>query len=881
MTKNMTRKGLALGAAFALVGSAFVAIPAQAAGEISLAVTSGTGNGSVLGDSFSVRATLGSLVPSSSNDQIKFHVANAAEATLAATVDGGTAPSAHSEGTQVAGDTANYAASDSSAAASFVVSGTSFTTSGSVAPTVALTYDRNQTLSLNTGAAASHNVVVTAFLDADGDGVKDEGEFASAPLTISFVKADEVTWTAAFETAPALADATVKGIVTNNKDINIAQFAGGVEFGLGTVAGTTYAAVTGTGTTVDAAGVFSVGTAVGTDGKVTLTPSSALVAGTYVAVAIGGTANAEISNEVLSVVGAATILDFTKEALTTGPNVKEATATTAYTVRTGTTSLTYTAQANSDDPGTKAAVAGLPVKVTITKSGTMATGSSITAGGKTLAATGTSIDFLVTTDSAGMVSVPVTTSGLVSTDSFTIALSAQGEAGANTVVTIADTVANAFAGLNVTGASGVMKVAAGSTYSLRYAAVDNFGQKLTGNYRVLLIESGANPDVAHTASLVDGVATFTLTDSTTVTESYSATLQLFNSATGAYATANSLAAVTDTPVVGASNAAAAITLTGTDNWASGGTPAGTAGLDALALNNKDLGTADTRLGQTAPAVGPDGTTNDAANNVVTLGGQVTDAAGVSTYSAVTLSAPGVMFVSGTVSSLGSITVHTSATGAYSGVKAYSNTAGKVTITATAGASSKTLEVTFAAAALTTGASLVITAPDNVLPGSTLAISAKLVDKWGNPVAATAAQGFKYSYTGPGIQVGTAPTAFGTDGVAKLGYLLGTNDSGSITVTFSYDGDNTASTTADNITRSKTIVIGASANKVAAFTKRNGDKIQIVSQGAAKVRFMLNGKRVATRSSLGTLNRTFDLVDGKNVIEIYVDGKRVLRRAATK
>ncbi len=65
------------------------------------------------------------------------------------------------------------------------------------------------------------------------------------------------------------------------------------------------------------------------------------------------------------------------------------------------------------------------------------------------------------------------------------------------------------------------------------------------------------------------------------------------------------------------------------------------------------------------------------------------------------------------------------------------------------------------------------------------------------------------------------------------------------------------------------------------TSRLGDRIKVLSLGHQKVRIELNGKRVAARSSLGTLNRTFDLVDGKNVIEIFVDGKRVLRRAATK
>jgi hypothetical protein len=75
--------------------------------------------------------------------------------------------------------------------------------------------------------------------------------------------------------------------------------------------------------------------------------------------------------------------------------------------------------------------------------------------------------------------------------------------------------------------------------------------------------------------------------------------------------------------------------------------------------------------------------------------------------------------------------------------------------------------------------------------------------------------------------------------------------------------------------------GAVADESSFSTKRIGDRLQVVSQGADKVRFVLNGKRVASRQSLGTLNRTFDLAAGKNVIEIYVDGKRVLRRAATK
>jgi len=871
MTKNTTRKGLALGAAFALVGSALVGLPAQAAGEISLAVTSGTGNGSVLGDSFSVKATVGSLVPSSSNDQVRFAVTNAAKETLTLTVDGGTVGSGtHSEGTQVVGDTANYAASDTSAADAFTVLGNNFTTSGAVVGTVAMTYDRNQTLVLGTGAAASHDVVVTAFLDADNDGVLDAGEYASAPVTVSFVKASEVTWSAAFQAAPALADATIKGIVSNDKNINIAQFDGGVELGLATLAGTTYTTLAGSSTT-QSTGTFTVGDAVDADGKVTVTPTSALVAGTYVAVAIGGTANAEISAETLSVVGAATLLDFKTEALTTDANVKEATASTAYTVRTGTTALTYTAQASSDDAGTKAAAAGISVTATITKV-KMASGSSISAGGKTLAAAGTSIAVTTTTDAAGKISLPITTSGLVTTDKFTVVLTSQGETGATTTVTVADTAATSFAGLNLIGGSAVLKVASGSSYALSYAALDNFGQKLVGNYRVVLIESGAT--VATTASLVDGVATFTLTDSSTVTESYSADLKVFNGGTGVYDDAG-LAAVTDTPVVGSSNAAATVTLTGTDNWTTG---------TALALNLKDLGTADTRLGQTASTIVPDGSTDNAANNVVVLAGQVSDVSGVSAYSTVTLSAPGVMFVSGTVSSLGSITVQTSATGAYGSVAAYSNTSGDVTVTATAGSASKTLDLSFAAAGALTGTALTVNVVD-AAPGKTMTVSGALTDKYGNAVATNAAK-LKVTYTGPGFVVGSIPTATQTDGSYEFKVLLGSNDtiSGSVVVAYAgADNNFTTGTTSDDLSVSATLApapaVVVVTEKVNAGAFNGYVAVYALGHKGSTISWKIAGKwfKTTVTSDYQVFQRKTAAVGVDVNVDIYIDSVKELSK----
>jgi len=380
---------------------------------------------------------------------------------------------------------------------------------------------------------------------------------------------------------------------------------------------------------------------------------------------------------------------------------------------------------------------------------------------------------------------------------------------------------------------------------------------------------------------------------------------VLDGATGAYGTANSLASVNDTPVVGTSNAAAKVTLTGADNWTASATPPGTAGLDTLALNNKVLGTADTRLGQTAPELGPDGTTDDAANNVVTLSGQVTDSFGLSTYSTVTLSAPGVMFVSGTVSSLGSITVNTSASGAYSGIKAYSNTAGKVTITATAGASSETLEVTFAAAAGNSGENVSVAVTGAVTGGGTMKVVVTITDKYGNPVKtdlAPAATALDIAYNSDaGFVVGgltAIPTKTEADGTATFFVFFGNNDvvTGNVTATYrpSANAD-------ENITAVANFGAAASVDGQARGWTRfldSTNELKIYARdvvGAGKVQFIVNGREIAwiratsaadpklNVANDGMVRSVFvrDMLVGRNVVEIYVDGERIARRIFTR
>jgi hypothetical protein len=96
----------------------------------------------------------------------------------------------------------------------------------------------------------------------------------------------------------------------------------------------------------------------------------------------------------------------------------------------------------------------------------------------------------------------------------------------------------------------------------------------------------------------------------------------------------------------------------------------------------------------------------------------------------------------------------------------------------------------------------------------------------------------------------------------------------------------------------TKVVGPIVLELATWTKKlSSSSVKVYAKnvvGAGKVRFVLNGKEVAWVRALDAsdpklsnskgssyLVRTVSLRTGKNVVEIFVDGKRVLRRAATK
>ncbi len=761
MFKTNSRRSLSLTAVVALAGSLFAGTPAMADGEVSLAASSGTTYNAVAGTTFALTLNAGATIPSSSWNTLKTKITNTGETTYSATA---TAASGSVSG-QVSGTTSG----------TIIKYGTAPTTSSVV------------TLNLSTANSVSAaTLTVQSWLDSNGNDLIDDA-FVSAVRTVSFVKLGDITWTTAF--TPVVASpstVTLSAVISNNKEINASQLSTGyLKVAFATVSGTAYTAI---GAASHSAGAFTDGETASAVATATTTAKAeksgvTVVAGqTYVAVAVVN--GVEAGSEVYSVVSAANVSTISTPVITAGADAKVDSANS--TVREGATSVTFTAQV-SKSAGV-APAAGTSVKVTVTEGSNMTVSSTVTGGGVTLknasSTTTEKIEFNVTTDAAGKVSVPLTLAGMEDGMTFTVKLTAESvETATNTVTIAATDDSNALVDLNTVGSGAVLKVAAGSTYTLKWGALDNFGQALKGDYRIKLTNAGATATVS--ANLVDGVASFTVTDDTTKTEGqFTATLEVYSKASLAYVSAGATANIT--PTIGASNAVASITLTASS-------------ASNLVLNNSALKAADGRMGATAPTL--------TTGNRATLSGTVLDANGVATYGSVTLSGPNLMFKVGDLYTLGSATVQTSASGAYDGVVVYSNTAGAVTVSATVGSVKKDLGLTFVAAADTAGARWIVTAPSYALPGSTIQVKAKLVDTWSNPVQVTTTSKIAVTYTGAGFVTGTLPNTTNADGELSFSVLLGSADSGTATVKFAYDGDATSTTTTDNVATTATMTIG--------------------------------------------------------------------------
>ena len=190
MTKNLTRKGFAIGSGLALVASALISSPAAyAAGEVTLTPSAGTSYATILGDNFK----LATSINSSNSTALKYKITNADAAALTITWDS-TAP-ASSAADDIVGSTetssvAKVVTGGAEANGSFVTSATSLVATPSAAS--GNVYDYVSTLDITAGGTAAVSITVQAWIDQNNNGLVDDF-YVSEVRTVSFVKAADVT----------------------------------------------------------------------------------------------------------------------------------------------------------------------------------------------------------------------------------------------------------------------------------------------------------------------------------------------------------------------------------------------------------------------------------------------------------------------------------------------------------------------------------------------------------------------------------------------------------------------------------------------------------------------------------------------------------------
>jgi hypothetical protein len=815
MANKTLRKSLA-GLSVAVLGvTAFVAAaPAYAAGELKLEVASGTVYAVPHTDDIELKTSVTSGNDSDELVYLKYKIETAGSVTVHA-VTADAAGITNSVNTDIVAASATSAVlTDGNFVAGDLVNFINLRVEDSASAAYAVTAD-------------TVRITVTAFIDKDNDGVVDTGEW-SAVQTVDFVDSDVVAMTTVL-TQPALTSTALTATVTSS-NVNVAESEDILEV--------YFTDSNGPVNETDTSGVYD-----SVDNDLTFSVTSTVpagntaAAGTYSAVAQFLSTAIDLSNTSSRTVSAADVSGL----VLTDPagNDTEAESGNDIDARSGAGSvtLTYTVTASKLD--------GEVVTLVVSENAvnSLASGASVNVSGTTFsntnAATTQKATVTGTTDVDGEVTFVVAWTGAVKTNVLSFSASVDGQVVADTL-TFEDAAAESVFNTDVTGtSSSEIYVAKDAAFSLNYSLVDQFGALFTA----------ANHTVQVSDSAVTATGVFSGGKTTVNFGGYAALGAKTMTAT-AYKSAVSTSKTTTTEVtVGSPKAVSAVTVV-----AGSGDSFGTAAAkEALML--KTWTAADVRNGQTAPVVA----------NGNTVEATLTDVNGNATQGAVTFSGTGLLFGSQSqLFSTGSITVQTNASGLAT-VEVYSNTSGTLPLTVTAGgvtAAAKSFY--FAAAGATTAASITITAPATASQGTTIQFTGVVADKYGNGVAATSTQLFSVSYTGPGFaQAG--PTTANADGSFSLNVLVGTNDSGTGTVTVKYSTANDANyTSATDLVVSKSVLVGSFKGYVALYAKGYAGK---------KMSAIVAGKWIVVASLASDFERVVRYTGaGYDIVTtIYIDG----------
>jgi hypothetical protein len=844
MSKNMTRKGLALGAGVALVGTGFVAIPAQAnTAELNLQPSVGTEFIVPSGNVFELKLSPKSGFTGVTAANLKYRITT--DGTFAVESVANAAVASVDTYGETGGTTPNTG-----------------TTSAVVAAAVTNGIGHLGIAPVSADDDTTYVVNVQAWEDTDGDGVVDADEWNSDLVTVTFLKHSSVSVTASIVSANVTATtvaarftSTINLAMLNRQGVfaaDTAQFAAAFRD-----SGT---AVIATGTAPFAIADDAVAKAVtynAVDNRLEVTSPTltALTAGDVVRAELwmltndtaaniadgarGDIDTADVATSFDAIAGGAAGLNTTTASTATALLVGgvNRTASAAPVTALGTVSAVTSATVANSGTGTVDAISDkgtVTAKVTVTpatgqsKSGiavtwtviedgnnTLDAAAVVTAGGKDLKNTNggslQSITAITYTDAEGVALLVINYTGTEDLDAIKVDADVNEISATHATVTFKDNAAATARNVTAIGASAEYRVAVGSAFALRAGLADIFGNAINdASYTVTATDDSTSPRVI-TAALVNGVATLNMPSYATA-QTRTITLQ------GKKNGVNSGSSTTVTVVVGAQGTPAQITLSGSIN---GGTGAGSFGVTtAIPLNTKTFTEVDTRVSGVAPSL-------DSHN--IDVSALVLDAANAPISSDITFSGAGLDFVADGVYKKNEITVRGTGSGNQT-VKIYSSVAGTKTLTVKAGTVTTTQKIYFGQPAADKATKITITAVDRVASGKALQVSGIVEDKFGNGVNAT---DFVVSYSGPGFY-GSLPTTL-TSGKFTFNVLMASNDTGTATITASvYTG-------ADQISATKQVQVGAGADSVVIGSYSGRVAVRVEGQQGARLSVKIGNK----------------------------------------
>ncbi len=922
MSKNLTRKSLALGALVAL-GSSVIAGPAFAAPTITIEPAAGTSYSFISGERFDIKV-FGNSEFDFTNKNLQWEITKTIGDAVDYTIANNGASISESTGT----------AADATKAVVVIDGGSESAVAG------------NNRIGLKVAATLATTVKVRAFIDANGSGAYEAAsDLASNQETITFIKKADVTSTTVI-TSAFESDTLVKANVKFN-NINNEQLDGA---GANSDIGINFTYADGSALHSSAPNIAASWDTTDKVFKAEITPSSALAKDKSVKAQPLYLLGASAANFVLAddKIGTAVVLAVTTRKVDSliADAEKSTTAAEANTTPNATASSdeadvalnskfrVYAVAKDAVDASTNPVaqpVAGVTVTAAITVQGaTLAADSASTANidekvsvkingteytdSAKLPGTGTYAKISGVTDANGKFFVELETYGFTNGQDVTVVFVAEGN---KTDTIVANNATRVFTGTVTNVNGGTVVTADGTAVNVDVLLVDQFGGAPTDNKysaRANWLTSSQTTNATATsgtsAKVVGGKATLSITDNGTGIGTNTYDIDWIENAGSGYT-----GQATDVDMTGSNSSTLSVVIKAASEVSAGavqllatsggsllsknaaktayilGSTANGAEAKPATVDTTDFYSHDSRA-----VVGDVPTANTAANKVQIFGKVYNTADQNVVLSAipsakVTIAASGLQFrVDQTDSSVvwgkDTITFYADASGLFT-VDAYSHKAGKQTVTVTSGAGTATLNLWFNGVAEDAGRSIAITAPAYILPGRTLTVAGLLTDEYGNGVKTVAADRLTIAYDGPGLPTGTLPTDTDADGKFSFKVLLGAYESGSGVVTVKYDYNNDGDLVDKyDITKTATVTLGAAPVTTPAATAAvsgSTGKFYVSATNAAAKKVVVKVAGKFFRSFTGTgAKKTVALKapKGKHKVTVFVGGKLVTTKTIT-